>query len=457
MAEVKGASLYSDPHFADSLLQFLVHDREFLQQAGHLVTADDFSKRSQKEGNERQVVARMALDFYNRYREPLGKMLVVECQDFLKKSKLSPDNKQRLTDYAASLCNGHKRVAPDAMLGRVRQYRTEHRLSLAMQQMMDLIENGVLTTDQFLTLARKAVEDVGPEPGHPVDIFSNKQLESRIARRLLQRRRQRFPVLLIDPIDRMVRIIARKHLGLVMAPYGRGKSLFLIWLALAYTLQGWNTLFFTLEDPQEDVEDRFDAAITSLPLSRLADIPDKVRIRFQRYKKLLRARLKVIDGTDGSMTIGAMENIREQERNRGFTSDVTIVDYDDEIRPANRRTERRMEFSDIYKDYRAYLARIDNIGWTASQTGRQTGEMKIIRGKHIAEDISKLRKASMAMSLGQGEWGPQSIFVWVEKHRYDMEHVGANIVTDKDRMLFYDRDKTLAREKVERERKESAE
>jgi len=449
--------LFRNEHFVDELLGFLVNDRQFLKTASHLLTEEDFQKKQKHEGMERAIVAQLALNFWNRYREPLGKMLRVELQEYVRARNWNDATKTRILDYGDSLTNGHKRIAPDLLLEKVRKYKVERKLTMAMSSMMEQIQRGVLTTTEFLKIARDAVDGVGKEAGQPIDIFSDKELEHRIARRILQRRRERFPVLLIDPIDRLVRIIARKHMGLVLAPYKRGKTMFFVWLALAYVLQGLNVLYFTLEDPREDVEDRFDAAITSLPIARISDLPEKVRERFQRYKRLLRSRLKVVDGTDGATTIGTVENVWEQERNRGFVADATIIDYDDEIRPMKKQQERRMEFADIYRDYRAYLARTDNIGWTASQTSRKSEEMKIVGGQHIAEDISKIRKASFAMSLGKGDWGEDSIFCWVAAHRYDQMHVGANIVTNKERSLFYDRDATLERERLEREKKEEAE
>ncbi len=76
--------------------------------------------------------------------------------------------------------------------------------------------------------------------------------------------------------------------------------------------------------------------------------------------------------------------------------------------------------------------------------------MRIIGGKHIAEDISKMRKCTFALSLGQGDWGEESIFVWVAKNRNGKQHVGANILTAKESALFFDRDSTLKREAIER-------
>ncbi len=400
----------------------------------------------------------MALDFYNRYRQPVGKLFKVELIEYARKTGWKEANKSRLLEYGDTLSsNGHKRVAPDAALEKVKSYKIELELARAIDLMQNHLETGTLSVEEFLKIAREACEKVQFNTDLPTNIFSDRELEKRMARRDLQTRRTRYPALLIDPLDRMIRIIARKHLGLILAPYKRGKTMLFVWIALAYVLQNMNVLYFTLEEPKEDVEDRFDAAITNLPMSRLTENPDRVRERFQRFKKYARSKLKVVDGTDGGTSIAMVENIFDQERSRGFVADAVLIDYDDEVRPPRKQQERRMEFADIYRTFRSMLARHELIGWTASQTDRRSEDMKIIGGKHTAEDISKIRKASFALSLGQGEWGDDSVFLWVPAHRYDRQHVGGNIMTNKEKSLFYDREKTLAREKMELAKKEAEE
>jgi len=449
MSQEESWDLFRNEHFVDEVLALLVNDRDFLKTASHLLTDNDFQKKQPQEGMERFTVAAVALEFWNRYREPVGKMLDVELQEALRQKNLKPENKQRILDYGATLTNGHKRVAPDLILDKVRQYKIQHHLAVGLQRMTSLIETGRMTTNEFLRIAREAVEGLDRDNGRPINLFSEKDLERRIARRMMQQRRDRFPVLLIDPIDRMIRIIARKHLGLILAPYKRGKTALFIWIALAYVLQGLNVLHFTLEDPKEDLEDRYDAAISNMPITSLNELADRMKERFLWYKRLVRSKLKIVDCTDGNTTIGAVENIWEQERSRGFVADAILIDYDDEIRPMRKQPERRFEFADVYRDYRAVLARHGLFGWIASQTKRGSEDMKIIGGKQTAEDISKIRKATLALSLGLGEWGDDSLFLWVAAHRMDRMNCGANIVTNMERGLFYDREKTLAREKQE--------
>lgn len=454
----KEDSFLNDPHFCDTLLGFLIHDREFCKTASHMLTREDFKGIDKGSGNERMAVAGLALDFYNRYRQPVGKLFKVELIEYARKTGWKEANKSRLLEYGDTLMgNGHKRVAPDAALEKVKSYKIELELARAIDSMQNHLATGTLSMEEFLKIAREACERVQFSNDRPTNIFSDKELEKRMARRELQTRRTRYPALLIDPLDRMIRIIARKHLGLILAPYKRGKTMLFVWIALAYVLQNMNVLYFTLEDPKEDVEDRFDAAITNLPMSRLTENPEKVRERFQRFKKYARSKLKVVDGTDGGTSIAMVENTFDQERSRGFVADAVLIDYDDEISPPRKQQERRMEFADIYRAFRSMLARHELIGWTASQTDRRSEDMKIIGGKHTAEDISKIRKASFALSIGQGEWGDDSVFLWVPAHRYDRQHVGGNIMTNKEKSLFYDREKTLAREKLELAKKEDAE
>lgn len=441
-------SIFSDPHFIDGLIAFLVFDRSFLKSSAHLLSIEDFRKFGAQEGEERRVVAGMALDFWNRYREPLSTYLTVECREFARKRRFNEETTQRLLDYAERLVKT-KRIAPEAMLEKVKRFKLDHKLVEAMMLMQAGMEKGTLTTDQFLAIAREAVDGLGKDIGRPSDIFSENELEQRILRRAIQARRQRYPVLLIDPIDQQVKAIARKHLGLVMAPYKRGKSLFLLWVALAYVLQGLNVMLVTLEDPKEDVEDRADAAITALPASRLLELPNRIRHKFSRYRRLIHTKLKIVDGTESQMTVGGIEAVFEQERSHGFTADAVLVDYDDEIIPRKKYDQRRMEFAEIYRDYRAFLARHDLLGWIASQTSKVADELKIVKGKHAAEDISKIRKAFFALSIGQGDWGKDSAYLYVAAHRNDQQFVGANIMMDKTRALFYDREATRKMEKLD--------
>jgi hypothetical protein len=425
----------------------MVKDRQFLRQCEHLLVPKDFKPKQSKDPKDttRWVIAKLALDHFHKYREPIKEMLPAEVIDYCNQARINGGSKQRIIEFSDKLLR-KKVTAVSAITDKVLQFKKEKMKAAAVQEMIDLQASSKLTDEKWLAISRNAIDIVEGTPYQAEEYFST--LESRIERRSLKADR-RYPLLLIDPLDAKVRAIARGHIGLVLAPYKRGKSMMLIWIALAYALQKLNVLFITLEDPKEDVEDRFDAAVTNLSLKKLGIMPKTVRERFKQFKRLIRSRLKIYDATEGGLTVSKVESIWEQERDKGFVADAVIIDYDEELKSPTKREERRLEFADIYRDLRQFASpkRKDLFVWTAAQTRRATAGMRELSGDQLAEDISKVRKVALALALGQGDWGEDSIYLYVAAHKFDRQYIGCNIMSNKEKMMIYDREKTLEYQK----------
>ena len=165
--------------------------------------------------------------------------------------------------------------------------------------------------------------------------------------------------------------------------------------------------------------------------------------RVTRWADMIRTRLRIFDGTEGDVTVSKIEAVWERERARGFEADVILVDYDDELRPTIKRRERRQEFADIYRDLRRLASRKQILVWTASQTTRTAEEKDIIDGQDVAEDISKVRKATMAVGIGtckdwNGEKGSagNAKTLFVAYHRLDRQKLACRIWSNPSKGLF---------------------
>lgn len=438
-------TIFDDEFFQDVLVTLLCRDREALKVVGHLLTAKDFSPvAGHRHGHQRWLVSQLALEYWNRYRQPIRRLLSSEVIAHCLAARISDRHREDILAYANHLLQAKVRGAA-AVIDKVLTFRRERATAQALEQMIELQAAGQLTDQEWLRITQETLAVGKTAPQKPLDYVAG--LQDRIERR--SRPYHRTPMLFIAPLDELVLGPGFGQLAMGLGPYGRGKSLFLIWVALAYTLQKMDVLFFTLEDPREQVEDRFDAAVTSLPLFRLRELPETVRTRFKRWSRLTGHRLKIYDGTDEGVTVQRLEQVFLEEREQGFQADAILVDYDDEIVPAIKRKERRMELADIYRDMRRLAAKHNLIVWTVAQTQRGTEGMKILSGDRVAEDISKLRKVSVAISLGQGEWGPDSVYLYVAKHKFDKQHIGCNIMSNKDRMLIYDIERTQRRKRIE--------
>ncbi len=432
-------NFFDDPAFQDYLVTLLCYDVKFLNECSYLLEANDFKPlRGIPNGRARWVIADRALEYYQKYHEPVGKLLRADVLDYARTLGMGVRQIGELKNYVDVL-KKLKVVGPDAIAEKVTRYKRERIRAQVIQDLVELQAGGQLTDEKWFELSRKATAEPAGQT-HITDYFEG--LEERMERRKHNSARNRVPVLFIDPLDSMVRSIGPGQLGLVIAPFKRGKSLMLLWIALAYVLQRLNVLFVTLEDARVEVEDRIDAAISKVPLNRLSENPRTLKRRFARFRRMVRAQLKIVDGTQGGISVARLEQIVLDLRDQGFRVDAILVDYDEELVAVKHQKDKRFELADIYRDYRQMAARLNLLAWIASQTQRNTEDMKILSGDRIAEDISKIRKATMAISLGKGDWGEESIYLWVAAHKHDVQHVGCNIMTDRSRMLIYDRDRT---------------
>lgn len=432
-----------DPDFQEVLLALICKDRLFLRQHGHMLSAADFEPQDgDPSGRNRWVIAEKALAHWEKYKEPIADLLSAELTKHAKDARLGEKRTGALKLAGRQVL---RRVVSgvSSISEKLFDFKREVLFTQGIDELIGLHGAGDLTQEKFLEIARRAVEFEEGTESLISDYFDG--LDLRIERRQLGGGEDRYPVFFIDPLDAIVRGIAKGHIGCVVGPYKRGKSQFLIWLAIAYCLQKLNVLYITLEDPKTDVEDRFDAAVTNLPLKKLNDKPKTLRKRFALFKRIVKGRLKIYDGCDKGMTVKDIEAVYLEEREQGFLADAIVVDYDDEVRPAKKNPERRHEIAEVYRDMRRVAARRNVLFWTAAQTQRKTEDLKILSGDKLAEDISKARKVSCLITMGQGDWGADSIHLYVAAHKFDKQHIGCTVFTNRDNMLIYDRARTLAK------------
>jgi archaellum biogenesis ATPase FlaH len=439
-------SFFFDVDFLNAYVRLLATDVETLKVSAHLVTPDDFKPRAgQAHGRSRWIVATCCLEYYGKYHQAAGKLLNSEIQHYGGSIGLADRQIHECLEYS-KLLTKLDTTNPNAILGKIVAFKRDLLKTQAIEELIELKSSGELTDAKLLEISRRAIQLVSEDVLPTTAYFET--LEDRIHRRSHEDV-LRYPLLGIDPLDRLVRGIGPGHVGLIIGPLKRGKTMMLQRITTSYVWQKMNVLYITLEDPLADVEDRLDASITSLPIHKLASLPKTLRERFTRFQRIAKQRLRLVDGTGGGITTERLEQIWLDHRDQGFRADAYIIDYDDEITPTTKNKDRRFEFADIYRDIRRIAGDHKIILWTAAQTQRDTSRMKVLTSDELAEDISKARKVTMAISLGQGDWGPDSYYLYVAAHRNDVQHVGVNIMSDKSRMLIYDPDATQEKEREE--------
>lgn len=438
--------------FQEHLLSFICKDRVFLKKCGHLLNPNDF-KPSRDETDERYIVATLALDFWHKHKSPIGGMLRTEISVYTEDHGTA-DKKKKLLRKLVDRIHNQDPVAVSAIEDKVLSYLKKKLLKDAVEKLIDLQAEGELTVDSFQEEAKKLRDYSGRRRRGVTDFFSRKSFEARQHRRA-HAATQKRPLLMIDDLDSRTRMLGRGDIGLVVGLFKKGKSLLLSHIADAYAKQGLKVLFLTLEDPVEEVEDRMDANVAYMPINKLEKLPRKLRRRFKKFSKRIRGRIKIVDCTDGNLTVREIDDIYEQQRDEGFVADVIIVDYDKEIKAHAKYRERRFEFEEIYTDLRQLASRKGVILWTAAQAKRMKESMKIITGDMVGEDIGKPQKVTMMIGIGQGTSHPKARYLFVAFNKRGKAQIGCEIISDTDRGLIYDREATMLMKRVRKMRKAS--
>lgn len=439
--------ILDDFEFLDSVTALAVSDIEFLQRYGHLLSEEDFKPRTgQQNGRDRSAIAVRALRHWRKHREPIAPVLLSEMREHGKHANFGESRIKELLAYTTRILK-KKNTSPDSIAERLRSWKLQTVIDSKLSEIAEEQLSGKLTAARFLALAHETVQAEARLSLTTPSFFDSQAIDERFDSRASRKNRKFLP-LMIEPFDLESRAIARGHLGLLLAPYKRGKSLMLLHIALAYALQHLRVLYFTLEDPLEEVQDRIDASISGVPLQELADRPKLVKKRIERFAKFVPQRIKVIDRVEEGASVSQIEQVVLSEAASGFKADAVIIDYDDEIVPPQKRNDRRMEFADIYRELRRMAARQGLYTWTACQTQRNTRDTVKLSGDQIAEDISKVRKVALAVGIGKGEpeWeaiaGHEALHLYIAAHKFGRQDIGVNIVSDKACARIFDPQRT---------------
>lgn len=422
------------------LLHAAYADRVFLKASASHFQSEFFPNREEK------LVAQAELTYWDKYEEPIGPLLRSDCEELAVNQKFNDKEKQRLKDLLDRIVGGKvKLVSVAALKDKLKRLKYVSFYEHAVDEIIEAHDKDELDAQYLAELVEKAKRELGDKMLASRDYFDPKGLEMRIIRRS-KVETTRAPKLLIDQLDKKVRMVSRGHLGLFLAPYASGKGHALLHVARAYAMQGLNVLFFTLEDPIDEVENRLDASIAGLPKNRLSELPNKLKKRFRRAQKMIRGRINLVDATEGGWTVTRFRQAWEEHRQQGFIADAVIIDYDDEIEPEEKYkgdSAPRMRTADVYRRLRKMAASLNIIVWTAAQATRAAENKPLLTGRDVAEDIGKIRKASLGIGIGGTNDEPNIKWLSVLRHRLDRSRFAVEIRSDFSRGLFYDRDATL--------------
>jgi predicted transcriptional regulator len=152
------SSWWKTSDFQVPLLSFIVRDRAFLKSCGGMLTPKDF-RPNRDETQERYIVATQALEFWRKYKEPIGGgELRLRVMEFVESNGISGDEKKALNKLVDKINSGEKLVAVQAMEDRVTKYLRNKKMKDSIEELITKQEEGELDKTEFVRICKEVVE-----------------------------------------------------------------------------------------------------------------------------------------------------------------------------------------------------------------------------------------------------------------------------------------------------------
>tara|TARA_Y100000004_G_C8922816_1_gene416215 strand:+ start:296 stop:1600 length:1305 start_codon:yes stop_codon:yes gene_type:complete len=263
------------------------------------------------------------------------------------------------------------------------------------------------------------------------DYFSD--IVDRIARSYQDTSRDRIPTIFNTHNRNLEGGLSRKELGMVVAPPGVGKSLYLVNQGAASLLQGKNVLYVSLEMSEDKIAGRFDSVITEIRNLKTSLGQLRLKERLDEVKNKTPGNLLIKEFPTGACNVNQLRSLLVQLKlHKNFTPDVLIVDYLELLRP-NRIIDSEYQAQQrIAEELRGLGVEYNCLIWTASQTNRQARRVPIITDAELGDSYGKIRPADWVISLNQTqeEYDEGAMRVYVMKARDSKQHYLINVAID---------------------------
>lgn len=193
----------------------------------------------------------------------------------------------------------------------------------------------------------------------------------------------------------------RGELNIFAGGSGSGKSIFLQNLALNWSMQKLNGVYFSLELAEGLCSQRMDAMLKEMPTSEIYKNLDEVH-NFIKLKSKSAGRLQVVQLTPGVTVNDLKAWLNEFKIHSGITVDYVIVDYLDLMSPVSVKISAENTFiKDKYvsEELRAMAVQGKYLFCTASQLNRGAVESVEFDHSHISGGLSKIQTADNVIGI----------------------------------------------------------
>tara|TARA_R110000796_G_scaffold40062_6_gene99419 strand:+ start:15534 stop:16961 length:1428 start_codon:yes stop_codon:yes gene_type:complete len=299
----------------------------------------------------------------------------------------------------------------------------QQELKKSIRDMQTIIDKGEADSyDECEEILRKALE-VGNNKDEGIHIFDN------LTEVLAEDFRKPISTGILGLDAKMDGGLSKGELGVVLAPFGVGKTTMITKIAnSAYDL-GHNVLQIFFEDIPKVIQRKHFSCWTGIPLNDLGEANNRDTIMNMvedktKGKGYLKLRKFPSDGT----TISHIKKYVRHLASSGQSPDIILIDYIDCLSPGKKFDNEYTGEGVVMRQFESLLTEFDMVGWTAVQGNRSSINADIVDSTMIGGSIKKGQIGhfivSIAKTLEQKETGRANMSIL--KSRFGVDGITFN-------------------------------
>jgi len=286
----------------------------------------------------------------------------------------------------------------------------QQELKKSMKLIQKIIDKGNLDDyDQIEELLKKALE-IGNNKDDGMDVFEN------LTDVLSDDFRKPIPTGINGLDEVMDGGLSKGELGIILAPFGVGKTTLITKIANTGKNVGKNVLQIFFEDNAKVIQRKHLTcwANGKFTLNELSDNKEEI-LQIAKDKKEEIGILKLKKFPSDGTTIPMIKQYIRKLIAQGFKPDIVLVDYIDCIRPSRHVDDVNVGEGNVMREFESMLSELDIAGWTAIQGNRSSIGADTVDSTMIGGSIKKGQIGhfivSVAKTLEQKENGTANMAI----------------------------------------------
>ena len=253
--------------------------------------------------------------------------------------------------------------------------------------------------------------------------------------------------------------LSRGELGVILAPYGVGKTTILTKISNTAYNMGYNVLQIVFEDIPDVIKRKHASCWSGIELNALSENQEEVLSVIEERTKGKENDLVIRKFSSEGVTVNHLKAYVRHLISTGFRPDMIVLDYIDCVESARKFNDEWSGEGNVMRGFESMLAEYNIVGWTAVQGNRSSISADVVTGDQMGGSIKKAQIGhfimSIARTLSQKESNRATIAVL--KSRFGKDGVIFEDCTFDNGRVFIDTESSdtfLGYEKKVEERKE---